>query len=112
MEVIEREVFPLELANGSVPFNKWLDSLDIRFRAAVEARIAQVRAGNFGDHRNLSDGVYELRIHKGPGLRVYYGLQRRKTVVLLGAGSKASQRKDIKRAKLLWKEFKDASQKV
>jgi putative addiction module killer protein len=50
-------------------------------------------------------GVFELRIPIGPGLRVYYGLQGQKIVVLLGGGDKRGQQRDIRRAKELWQQL-------
>lgn len=44
------EVKTLELDSGEVPFESWLDSLgDVRLQAAVAARLARVRAGQFCD---------------------------------------------------------------
>ena len=102
----EREIQKLELENGTVPFDKWLNSLrDVRMRAAVDARLARVRAGNFGDSKPVGGGVFELRISLGPGLRIYYGLHGRQMVVLVGGGDKRSQARDIVRAQKLWQQF-------
>ena len=104
--MIEREIKKLELQNGLVPFDEWFDSLgDWRMQAAVDARLARVRAGNFGDCKSVGDGVFELRIALGPGLRVYYGLHGQKIVVLIGGGDKRSQARDIRRAHELWHQF-------
>ena len=65
--MIEREIKKLELQNGIVPFDDWFDSLrDKRMQAAVDARLARVRAGNFGDAKSVGGGVSELRINFGP----------------------------------------------
>ena len=102
----EREIKKLELQNGLVPFDEWFDSLwDKRMQAAVDARLARVRAGNFGDCKSVGSGVFELRIALGPGLRVYYGLYGRQIIVLLGGGDKSSQSHDIRRAQQLWQQF-------
>ena len=104
--MIEREIKKLELQNGLVPFDEWFDSLrDQRMQAVVDARLTRVRAGNFGDCKSAGDGVFELRIAFGPGLRIYYGLHGRKIVVLLGGGDKSSQSRDIRRAQELWQQF-------
>ena len=104
--MIELEIKKLELQNGLVPFDEWFDSLRAqRMQAAVDARLARVRAGNFGDTKSVGGGVFELRIHFGPGLRVYYGLRGHKVVVLLGGGDKRSQLRDIRRARQLWQQF-------
>ena len=105
--MIEKEIKKLELENGLVPFDEWFDSLrDKRMQAAVDARLARVRAGNFGDCKSVGGGVFELRINFGPGLRVYYGLRGQQVVVLLGGGDKSSQQRDIRRAQQLWQQFK------
>ena len=104
--MIEREIKKLELQNGLVPFGEWFDSLrDKRMQAAVDARLARVRAGNFGDAKSVGGGVSELRINFGPGLRVYYGLHGKQVVVLLGGGDKRSQSRDIRRAQQHWQQF-------
>jgi putative addiction module killer protein len=112
--MIEREIKKLELQNGLVPFDEWFDSLrDKKMQAAVDARLARVRAGNFGDCKSVGSGVFELRISFGPGLRVYYGLHGQKIVVLIGGGDKRSQSRDIRRAQQLWQQFtKYASEKL
>ena len=112
--VNEREIKKLELQSGLVPFDEWFDALhDRKMQAAVDARLTRVRAGNFGDCKSVGDGVFELRIALGPGLRVYYGLQGQRVVILLGGGDKSTQARDIRRAQQLWQQFtKHASEKL
>jgi putative addiction module killer protein len=112
--VIEREIKKLELQSGLVPFDEWFDSLrDRKMQAAVDARLARVRAGNFGDCKSVGGGVFELRIALGPGLRVYYGLRGQQIVILLGGGDKSTQTRDLRRAQQLWQQFtKHASEKL
>jgi putative addiction module killer protein len=105
--VVERIIHKLELQNDDVPFDQWFNSLqDYRLQAAVDARLARVRAGNFGDHKSVGAGVFELRIPLGAGLRVYYGLHGREIVILIGGGNKSTQPRDIAKAQKLWKQFK------
>ena len=107
MQVKIREVVYLELDNGKCPFEEWLDKLkDSKMQFAVYARLTRIRDGNFGDHKSVGDGVCELRIPKGPGLRIYYGLKGDELVILLGGGDKKSQRKDIANAKEIWRKYK------
>jgi putative addiction module killer protein len=104
--MIEREIKKLELQGGLVPFDEWFDSLhDWKMQAAVDARLARVRAGNFGDSKSVGGGVFELRLALGPGLRIYYALHGRQVVVLLGGGDKSNQSRDIRRAQQLWQQF-------
>ena len=106
--VIEREIRKLQLENGRVPFDDWYRSLvDKKMRAAVDIRLARVRLGNFGNHRHVGDGVNELKIDLGPGLRVYYGVHRGRLVLVLGGGDKSTQQRDINNAIKLWKQWKE-----
>lgn len=72
----------------------------------IVRRIARLELGNFGDFRSVGEGVQELRIPIGPGIRVYFGRQGEAIVVLLCGGDKHSQRHDIGRAKLYWKDYR------
>lgn len=95
----------LQLSNGKVPFEVWYERLDLIFQRAVDARLTRLAVGNFGDHKSVGAGVFELRIPKGPGFRVYYGLRGQDLVVLIGGGDKGSQRRDIDKAKELWRNW-------
>lgn len=80
-------------------FAAWLSALRDRIgKALIVKRIRAAEAGNFGDCKPVGEGVFEMRIHAGPGYRAYY--TRRGTVVylLLLGGDKSSQRRDIRRA--------------
>ena len=80
-------------------FAKWLDGLrDIRGRAQVQARIERLAAGNPGDVQPVGEGVSELRIHVGPGYRVYFKPRGRELIILLAGGDKRTQARDIQTA--------------
>lgn len=99
----DRTVLHLHV-RGVDRYQRWLDALkDVRARAEISRRIDRVEEGNFGDHRSVGGGVWELRIDVGPGYRVYYGLDGPTVVVLIGGGAKPKQGADIARARSLWK---------
>ena len=80
-------------------YRDWIDALKDRTgRARIQVRIDRLAHGNPGQHRNLSDGVSELKIDVGPGYRVYYTARNGELIVLLAGGDKASQQRDIKAA--------------
>lgn len=80
-------------------FAKWLDGLkDTKARARVLVRIERLAGGNPGDVDSVGEGVSELRIHYGPGYRVYYKQRGEELIILLAAGDKRTQGKDIKAA--------------
>jgi putative addiction module killer protein len=74
--------------------------------AAVDARIARFRTGNFGDSKSIGGGASESRIDLGPGFRIYYGVDG-DDIVVLNAGHKGSQTADIRDALSYWKSYKE-----
>ena len=83
-------------------FTEWLDGLsDASVRSVVAARIKRLALGLMGDVVPVGEGVSELRIHVGAGLRVYFVQRGAQVIVLLAGGSKRTQKTDIKRAKIL-----------
>lgn len=87
-------------------FMDWVDKLkDPVGKAGIASRITRAENGNFGDHKLLPDnnGIYEMRIFKGNGYRVYYAQQGETIYLLLMGGSKDQQQTEIDKAKKLWK---------
>jgi putative addiction module killer protein len=92
----------------SAAFDDWLRSLtDIKARAAIVSRLRQAAEGNFGDCEPVGSGVSEMRIHVGPGYRVYFVRNGAAVYVILCGGDKSSQRRDIKRALQLAAQLKE-----
>jgi putative addiction module killer protein len=92
----------------TVVFDRWLAKLrDERAKARITARIKSAELGNLGDISSVGEGVSEMRIHYGPGYRVYFTLRGRELIILLIGGDKSSQRRDIEKAKTLAIEIKD-----
>ena len=89
-------------------FARWLDGLrDIRARARVQARIERLALGNPGDAKLVAEGVSELRIHYGPGYRVYYKKRGKTLIILLAGGDKGSQKRDINTALRLARDLEE-----
>lgn len=106
----EQEVRIYARSDGSEPFTEWLRGLrDGTTRNRIRQRIARLRLGNFGDSRSVGDGVLELRIHFGPGFRVYFGREGASVVILLCGGDKSSQERDIDRAVEYWRDHRSRS---
>ena len=82
---------------------------DTRARVAVLRRVDRLMEGNFGEHRFLEAGVWELKVDVGPGYRVYYAQEAKAIVFLLSAGSKRTQSRDIARAVEYWKDHQSRS---
>jgi putative addiction module killer protein len=89
-------------------FRKWERKLrDEKARALIAARLLRLANGLAGDASPVGDGVSELRIHYGPGYRVYYQQRGDEIVILLCGGDKSSQDRDIKLAKTLAADWND-----
>ncbi len=92
-----------ELPSGRAPFSDWLVSIkDQVTRARIRKRLDKVEDGHYGDYKILGDGVFELRLHFGPGYRIYFAELNDTVVILLSGGNKGGQTKEIKTAKQYW----------
>ena len=89
-------------------FDVWFESLNDRQTARrIQARIDRAEDGNFGDHKTVGEGVSEMRIHHGPGFRVYFTQRGMEVVILLAGGDKSSQTQDIATAHELARQLKE-----
>jgi putative addiction module killer protein len=87
---------------------RWFAKLrDRDARARILARIRRLSLGNPGDVQPVGEGVSEMRIHHGPGYRVYFTQRGRVVVVLLCGGDKSTQSDDIRQAKDLARDLED-----
>jgi putative addiction module killer protein len=86
-------------------FSECLTNLrDVRAKAEVARRVRRLALGNPGDVKPIGEGVSELRIHYGPGYRVYYVQRGNILIILLCGGDKSGQSRDIALALRLAKE--------
>lgn len=94
-------MMPHEIKQTKV-YARWEHDLrDELARAAITARVMRLANGLAGDAKSLGDGVSELRIHYGPGYRVYFQKRGPVIILLLCGGDKSSQDRDIATAKAL-----------
>ena len=90
-------------------FDHWFDGLkDLHAKARITARLRRVELGNPGDCEPIGQGVSELRIHYGPGYRIYFCRKGSQIIVLLAGGDKSSQQRDIKKALELSRQLLEA----
>lgn len=88
-------------------FDTWFESLtDKQTARRIQARIDRAEEGNFGDHKAVGSGLSEMRIHHGPGWRVYFTHRGSEVIILLAGGEKASQAKDMATAQALARKLK------
>ena len=88
-------------------FDVWFESLkEKQASRRIQARIDRAEEGNFGDHKSVGERISEMRIHHGPGFRVYFIEREFEIVILLAGGDKSSQSKDIKQAQYIARQLK------
>ena len=78
----------------------------LQAQARILTRLRRIALGNLGDHEGVGEGVSELRLRFGPGYRIYYGMDGREIVVLLGGGTKQRQNRDVRDAQARWRDYR------
>ncbi len=91
---------------STVYYDEWFDGMkDRTSKARVVARLVRVEQGNFGDYKQLTEDLFELRFTFGGGLRIYYTIRDSRVVLLLNGGNKSRQNKDIAKAQEIFNEL-------
>jgi putative addiction module killer protein len=89
-------------------FDEWFAAIkDKQSARRIQVRIDRAEDGHLGDHQSVGQGVWEMRLHHGPGFRVYFMWRGEEMLILLAGGDKSSQAKDIETAQQLARELKD-----
>ncbi len=87
-------------------FDKWLVRLkDTKSVSRIQARLDRVAGGNFGDYKQLTEELFELRFTFGGGLRIYYTIQNGTIIFLPAGGNKSTQSEDIAKAKTILRDL-------
>jgi len=92
--------------NGVSTFAAWFEALDTQAALKVTTYLARLETGNTSALKSLGKGLWECRIHWGPGLRIYLGREGDKLIILFGGGTKKRQSKDIEKAMAQWTRYK------
>ena len=89
-------------------YDKWLKKLKDKVgKAIIRQRIDRLANGNLGDVEPIGEGCSELKIHFGPGYRVYFKDTGKEIIILLCGGDKSTQQKDIEKAKEIARNYKE-----
>ncbi len=94
------------LREGKSLFERWFNSLDAASAAKVTTALYRLELGSFSNVKSVGKGVMEYRIDFGPGYRIYFGRKGNELIILLGGGSKRTQKKDIDKAQVSWRQYK------
>lgn len=102
----EKTLVMYQTEAGDEPVRDWLLALDKGYRYRIQARIDRIRHGNYGDFKRFC-GLIELRMDFGKGYRLYCAEDGNILVILLMAGDKSGQKKDIDKALEYWRDYND-----
>lgn len=91
---------------GQSPFQIWFIQLKSPLAAKLSTVLYRMEQGNFSNIKSIGENVFENKINIGPGYRIYFAQDGEDLIILLGAGSKKNQSKDILNAKSCWKDYK------
>lgn len=95
-----------EKIDGTQPFYDWLEDQDSVIQYKIIAKLERIALGNLGNCEPLGDGVSEIKLDVGSGFRIYYSKVGLKIILLLSAGIKRTQQKDIGKARQYLKDYK------
>jgi putative addiction module killer protein len=98
------------LKDGLSPFGGWFNNLNAIAAGKITAALYRLEHGNFSNVEPVGEGVSEYKIDFGPGYRIYFGQDGKTLIILLFGGNKKTQKKDIDKAKELWREYKTRKQ--
>ncbi len=108
--LILRKIVKFVAQNGNEPFSEWFSTLDRRAQAKARAYVDRVAlGGSLKNVKPVGDGVYEIKIDYGPGYRIYFGLIKKTIMLLLMAGDKSNQSKDIGQAQEYWRTTRETT---
>lgn len=100
-----KEIIYYEKENGETPVKNWFDTLDSQTLARIESRILRLAmTGNYGLYACVQN-IKELKFTFGSGYRIYFAEVDNKIILLLNAGDKSTQKKDIKKAKEYFEDY-------
>ncbi len=91
---------------GRSPFRRWFECLDASAAGRVTSALYRLEQGNVSNVRSLGGGIAEYRMDAGPGYRIYLGCPDGHTFVVLGAGIKSTQRRDIEASRVRWRRYR------
>lgn len=99
------EIIYYELPSGNSPFMRWFNKQSNAAKHIISVHLERIQSGYFGSrNKYLGKGVSELKFYFGSAYRVYYGLDHKRIVLLLG-GDKGTQKKDIRIAQKYWQNY-------
>ena len=91
--------------SGKEPYLDWYLGLDNSQKISISKRMQRLKINNYGDYKDLSEGLKELRFKNG--LRIYFIETEKIIILLLNGGDKKRQSNDINNARTYFEEYKE-----
>ncbi len=101
-----KQVLYYTTSDGKSPYFDWYNKLDNSIKQKIDIRINRLKNGSYGDFKRISNYLIELRFKLGSGYRIYCTEAENIIILILCAGDKSTQAKDIEKAKLIIKEIR------
>ena len=102
-----KQIIYYKTKSGKCPYLDWYNKLDSTTKNRIRSRLERVEENNFGDYKKIDSNLSELRFKFGSGYRIYYFEYENTIIILLLAGDKSSQKRDILKAKEYIKDFEE-----
>lgn len=102
-----KQIIFYKTQDDKCPYYIWFNKLDKSIKARILTRLEKLEEGHYGDFKKLSNDLYELRCKFGSGYRIYFSEVENIIIIILCAGDKSTQSKDIEKAKLYIKDYKE-----
>ena len=102
-----KKIIYYKIESGKCPYLDWHNSLDNSMKTQIAKRLVRVIDGNYGDIKKLNSELSEFRFKIGAEYRIYYTEYENYILILLCAGDKSTQQKDIKTANNYLKDLKE-----
>lgn len=102
-----KQILYYTTSSNKCPYLDWYHSLDNSIKKRIDMRIDKLEEGQYGDYKCISQDLYELRYKFGSGYRIYFTEQDDIIILILCAGDKSTQSKDIQKAKDIINKIKE-----
>ena len=91
--------------DGVNVYEKWFNQLNRMAAVKVATARARLESGNTSNIKWFK-GIGEYKIDWGPGYRIYLFQEGQELIILLGGGTKKTQKADIAKAEKFYEEYK------
>ena len=105
---MEKQIIYYYTTTGECPYKDWFNNLDKSIQLRVDKRVEKLRAGLYGDHKQLQKSeLSELRMDFGKGYRIYYYDLDNTIILFVGGSEKKDQKKVVQQCNDYFNDFQE-----